>query len=124
MAGVRFFWGLGPANGRNRDGALTEAQSHGENLLWLWQFSAVQREMRKGEGAREWTRIHANGRKWDFALRRGGGGRNWRGEGACEWKTRVGSDRRADPRFRRAAPPGGKKDSHRGAGARRGGTGK
>ena len=30
-----------------------------------------------------------------------------------EWKTRVGSDRRADPKFRRAAPPGGKKDSHR-----------
>ena len=32
-----------------------------------------------------------------------------------EWKTRVGSDRRADPKFRRAAPPGGKKDSHRDA---------
>ena len=83
MAGVRFFWGLGPANGR------------------------------------ESTRMGENGRKWDFALRRGGGGRNWRGEGACEWKTRVGSDRRADPRFRRAAPPGGKKDSHRGTEGRR-----
>jgi hypothetical protein len=32
-----------------------------------------------------------------------------------EWKTRVGSDRRTDPKFRRAAPHGGKKDSHRDA---------
>jgi hypothetical protein len=84
MAGVRFFWGFGPANGRNRDGALTEARRHGENLLWLWQFSAVQREMRRGEGAREWTRIHANPREWEkmgFRAETRRGGRNRRADG-------------------------------------------
>ena len=84
-----------------------------------------RREVFLGFWAREWTRIHANGRKWEKmgfraeAQRRGGGGKKLE-TGNRRPKTRVGSDRRADPRFRRAAPPGGKKDSHRGAEALRG----
>ena len=60
-------------------------------MLWLWQFSAVQREMRRGEGAREWTRIHANGRKWDFAQRRGGGEETGERMAETENQGRVGS---------------------------------
>ena len=60
------------------------------------------------EDPREWEKMGFRAE----ALRRGGE-KNRKAEGAREWKTRVGSDRRADPKFRRAAPPGGKKDSHR-----------
>ncbi len=62
--------------------------------------------------------MDANPREWEkMGFRaetqgRGGGGKKLE-TGNRKQETRVGSDRRADPRFRRAAPPGGKKDSHR-----------
>ena len=72
----------------------------GAGVIFPDRFGAAKRWRvgpRMTEDPREWE-------KRDLAQR---------AEGAREWETRVGSDRRADPKFRRAAPPGGKKDSHR-----------